>query len=404
MSANWKSLDEQYLMPAYPRFNVAMSHGQACTLYDVEGNDYLDLFSGVGVNLLGYNHPALVKAINEQVSKILHLPFHFVNPLAVQHSKRLVENSIKGKVFYTTSGSEATEAAIKLTYKWKTQNLDPRNGIVVFKGSFHGRTLGSLQFTRQPKVYQDFPRHTFNAIEVERENLEHFVEVIEREKPIAVLMEPVLGSGGVYPISIDFLEKVEDICRQTNTLLLIDEIQSGLGRTGKFFAYQHSTIEPDLILFGKGAGGGTALGGIIAGEKLHNAFQPGDHGTTFAHPPISTALGLAVIETLLDDGLMEKGRETSFYFKHHLDSLGKKYPNYITEVRGVGMMFGISINDIPQNVALLQKDMMKDRMLIDVTQGTIVRLLPPLIITPDEIDRFMMVFEKHIQLRSEQNA
>lgn len=394
---DWNKLDEQYMMPAYQRFPVAMSHGVNSTLYDTDGNAYLDLFSGVGVNLLGYNHPALVQATNDQVAKILHLPFHFINPLAVRYAKKLVENSIKGKVFYTTSGSEATEAAIKLAYKWKTQHLDPRNGIIAFKGSFHGRTLGSLQFTRQPKIYQDFPTHSVKAIEVERENIEQFMRAIQCEKPIAVLMEPVLGSGGVYPLSGAFMKKVEEICRQTNTLLLVDEIQSGMGRTGKLFAYQHAGITPDLVLFGKGAGGGTALGGIIAGEKLQHAFQPGDHGTTFAHPPISTAIGLAVLETLLDDGLMEQSRETGEYFLSRLKRLEERYPSFIREVRGVGMMFGITINDIPQNVLSLQRKLLEDRMLVDVTQGNIIRLLPPLVLTKEEILRFVAVLEKHIQ-------
>lgn len=393
----WKEKDEQVMLQAYPRMNVAMSHGEGSRLVDVEGREYIDLFSGVGVNLLGYNHPALVKAATKQVVNVLHLPFHFVNPLAVTHAEKLITHSIPGKVFYTTSGSEATEAVLKMIYKWKNQQLDPRNGIVVLKGSFHGRTLGSLQFTRQPSIYQDFPRHSLTPYEVERENLAQFQEVMERERPVAVMMEPVLGSGGVYPLSTGYLEQVEAICKRTNTLLIIDEIQSGMGRTGKLFAYQHTTITPDAILFGKGAGGGTALGGVIAGKALEHVFNPGDHGTTFAHPPISTALGLAVLDTLLDDGLMERGRETAVYLHQHLVNVQSQFPHLISDVRGRGMMFGLTLNQQPSWVASFQKELLEAGVLVDITQGNVMRLLPPLVITHEEIDAFVLVLTNHLE-------
>lgn len=390
---NWFQLDKEYLMSAYPRTSVAMAGGRGCRLYDVNGKEYLDLFSGVGVNVLGYGHSEIIKAANEQVEKCLHLPFHFLNPVAIEYAKKLVDHSLKdGKVFYTTSGAEATETTLKLIHKYRNITNEKRDGIIVLKGSFHGRTLGALHFTRQEGIYQDFPYTPIPVYEVEREDLEGLERTIRTENPLAIMLEPVLGSGGIYPLSGEYLKSVEQFCRQYNMLFIVDEVQSGMGRTGKLFAYQHFDVTPDIIQFGKGAGGGTAFGGIIAGSRLYDMFSPGDHGTTFAHSPISTALGLAVLNTLIDDGLMQKSYETSLYLNEQLQKIQREYSYFIEEVRHCGMMFGISIHDTNENVKKLQLDLLEKGMLVDVTQGNIIRLLPPLIITKEEIDRFIDQF------------
>ncbi|WP_026676739.1 aspartate aminotransferase family protein [Fictibacillus gelatini] len=394
---NWMDLDKIYMMSAYERLPVAITGGEGSTLYDVNGRAYLDLFSGVGVNLLGYGHPEIMKAATEQVANCLHLPFHFLNPVAIKYAKKLVDHSLKaGKVFFTTSGAEATESTIKLIHKFKQKAGDVRDGIVVLKNSFHGRTLGALPLTRQKGVYQDYPCHSITIHEVEREDVDGLVKVIHQQHPIAVMIEPVMGSGGIYPLSGEYIRKIEELCRENHMLFIVDEVQCGMGRTGKLFAYQHHGVTPDIVQFGKGAGGGAAFGGIIAGPRVHDCFAPGDHGTTFAQPPLSTALGLAVLKVLLDDGMMEKGYETSQYLYKKLSEIQKKHADYITDLRYSGMMFGMSVNDTAANVKKIQRKLLNDGMLVDVTQGNIIRLLPPLVLTKQEVDRFIDAFQSHL--------
>ncbi|MCU4992058.1 aminotransferase class III-fold pyridoxal phosphate-dependent enzyme [Bacillus cereus] len=391
--SDWFQLDKEYMMSTYCRTKVAIERGEGCKLYDVDGKEYLDLFSGVGVNVLGYNHPKIVQATMEQVTKSLHLPFHFLNPIAIEYAKKLVECSLQnGKVFFTNSGTEATETTLKLIDKYRSISNEERNGVVVLKGSFHGRTLGALHFTRQESIYQNFPKTSIPVYEVERENIEQLEETIINENPIAIMLEPVLGSGGIYPLSSEYLQSVQHLCDTYNVLLIVDEVQSGMGRTGKLFAYQNFKITPDIIQIGKGAGGGIPLGGIIVGEKLCDVFSPGDHGTTFAHSSMGTALGLTVLNTLIEDGLMQEAYETSLYLNDRLQEIQNENSYYIGEVRHAGMMFGISLNDTNENVKKLQAELMEKGILVDVTQGNIIRLLPPYIITKEEIDAFVNQF------------
>jgi acetylornithine aminotransferase len=390
---DWFQLDKEYLISTYRRMPVAIKRGEGCKLYDVNGKEYLDLFSGVGVNILGYNHPNIVKATHEQVEKSLHLPFHFLNPVAIEYAKKLVDYSLKdGKVYFTNSGAEATEATLKLIHKYRYITGQKRDGIIVFQESFHGRTLGALHFTRQESVYQDFPRTSIPVYEVERENLKELERTILKENPIAIMLEPILGSGGIYPLSGEYLKGVEELCKQYNMLFIVDEVQSGIGRTGKLFAYQHFGITPDIIQFGKGAGGGTPLGGIIVGSRLYDTFSPGDHGTTFAHSPIGTALGLTVLNTLIDEGLMHSSYEMSLYLNEKLQKIQEDNPSFIGEVRHCGMMFGISIHETHKNVEKLQLELLNKGMLVDLTNGNTIRLLPPYIITKTEIDEFINQF------------
>ncbi|HHL3303608.1 TPA: aspartate aminotransferase family protein [Bacillus cereus] len=391
--SDWFQLDKEYMMSTYCRTKIAIERGEGCKLYDVDGKEYLDLFSGVGVNVLGYNHPKIVQTTMDQVTKSLHLPFHFLNPVAIGYAKKLVDCSLKnGKVFFTNSGTEATETTLKLIDKYRAITNEEREGIVVLKNSFHGRTLGALHFTRQESVYQNFPTTSIPVYEVERENIEQLEETIINENPIAILLEPVLGSGGIYPLSREYLHGVQNLCDKYNVILIVDEVQSGMGRTGKLFAYQNFNITPHIIQIGKGAGGGIPLGGIIVGEKLCDVFAPGDHGTTFAHSSMGTALGLTVLNTLLDDGLMQEAYEMSLYLNDKLQEIQKENSYYIEEVRHAGMMFGISLNDTNENVKELQVELMEKGILVDVTQGNIIRLLPPYIITKEEIDTFITQF------------
>lgn len=393
---DWQSLDERYIVSTYKRLPIAIAKGEGNYLYDTNGNKYLDLFTGLAVNVLGHSHPRIVEALVEQGKKFLHISNVFLNQPAIRLAQRLVEATIPGKVFFSNSGAEATEAAIKLIHKWTKTDGQGRGGIVVLRNSFHGRTLGAVRLTRQPGVYQDFPQPTFPVYELEAGDAAGLREICRQAKPAAVLMEPVLGSGGVIPLSESFLREVEAICQAEGMLFVIDEIQTGMGRTGKLFAYQHAGVTPDLILFAKGVGGGLPLGGVIAGHKLMNQFKPGDHGTTFAPSPLSAALGNAVLDELLDPAFAAHVDEVIQYLWDGLEQLRQRYPEQLQELRGKGMMVGIPLHVSAEAASQLQKNLLEEGILVDITQKTIVRLLPPLTLTKADVDHFLAVFARHV--------
>jgi len=393
---DWQSLDERYIMSTYRRLPIAIAKGEGNYLYDTDGNKYLDLFTGLAVNVLGHSHPRIVQALVEQGKQFLHISNVFLNPPAIRLAQRLVEASIPGKVFFSNSGAEATEAAIKLIHKWTKNEGLGREGIVVFRNSFHGRTLGAVRLTRQPGVYQDYPQPAFPVYELDVGDADGLREICRKAKPAALLMEPVLGSGGIIPLSESFLREAEQICREEGMLLAIDEIQTGMGRTGKLFAYQHAGITPDLILFAKGVGGGLPLGGVIAGHRLINQFQPGDHGTTFAPSPLSAALGNAVLDELLNPAFAAHVEEVIRSLWKGLEKLRQRYPGQLKELRGKGMMVGIPLHVSPAEASQLQRNLLKEGVLVDITQKTIVRLLPPLTLTKADIDFFLEVFARQV--------
>lgn len=391
---DWRSLDEQYIVSTYKRLPIAIAKGEGNYLYDTNGKKYLDLFTGLAVNVLGHSHPRILRALHEQGEQFLHISNVFLNQPAIRLAQRLVEHTIPGKVFFTNSGAEATEAAIKLIHKWTKTEGAGREGIVVLKNSFHGRTLGAVRLTRQAHVYQDFPQPAFSVYELDAEDAAGLRELCQKVKPAAVLMEPVLGSGGVVPLSETFLQEVSAICQEEGMLFAMDEIQTGMGRTGKLFAYQHTAVTPDLILFAKGVGGGLPLGGVIAGTKLMNQFKPGDHGTTFAPSPLSAALGNAVMDELLDPAFAKGVDEVIAYLWNQLEALRERLGDQLQALRGKGMMVGIPLTVSPEEASQLQQQLLEEGILVDVTQKTIVRLLPPLTLTKEDVDRFMEVFAR----------
>ncbi|MEM4992013.1 aminotransferase class III-fold pyridoxal phosphate-dependent enzyme [Priestia sp. SB1] len=393
---SWSDKNSEYLAPAYTKLPITIIKGNGCYLFDEKQNQYIDMFAGVGVNQLGYNHPALNKVLVKQAKNMIHAPYHFYNPNAIEYAQKISEYSIKGKVFFTTSGAEATESVLKMLYKRKKRTSDSRNKLVVFKNSFHGRTLGAVSLTRQPAVYQDYPSTIFEAIEITPNSIEEFQKAIKEEKPLAFLMEPVLGSGGVFPISDEFMIMARKICDETNTLLIMDEIQTGMCRTGTFFSYKTSGIKPDAILFGKGSGGGIPLGGVIIGDKLLETYQKGDHGTTWANPPLATSLGLAAMEVLVEQDVINVEEKAAYLF-NELTKIQDYCPHILTEIRYKGLMFGLSTTLSPELARDFQLSSLKNGILIDITQGNIIRLLPPLIITHLEINEFLTAFKKTLK-------
>lgn len=389
------ALDQQYLLPVYGRMPVVVEKAQGMYITDVEGKAYLDLFSGLAVNILGHCHDALKEELALQSSRFSHISNFFYNQPAIELAEKLIHSTFPGKIFFSNSGAESTEAAVKYIHKYgKDKGL---NGVVVFKNSFHGRTLGALKLTRMASVQQDFPVVDFPVYELEDENLKQLETIITEDRPAALLFEPISGSGGIKVISKDFMEKAAKICKANGVLYCVDEIQTGVGRTGELFAYQHTTVEPDILLFAKGIGGGLPLGGMIVRESISHYFKPGDHGTTFAPNPISASLGRRTLE-VLEAGLLKEVAVKEAYLLNRLKDIKDQFPKMLGEVRGKGMMIGI---EILKNHTLLRDQFMEKGILVNVTNGNILRLLPSLIIEEKHIDEFFNVF---IEILTEWNT
>jgi acetylornithine aminotransferase len=389
---DWASLDREYVISTYNRLPLVIDHASGNYLIDTEQNRYLDLFTGLAVNILGHAHPYVMNALRTQAERFLHLSNFFYNPPAITLAKRLVTATLgDGKVYFCNSGAEATEAAIKLIHKGKATD---KQGIVVLTNSFHGRTLGALRLTRQAGVYQDFPTTPLPVYEVAINDSKALEDICHTHRPAAMLFEPILGAGGIIPLSKDFLQTAQKLCEEQDIFLCLDEIQTGVGRTGTLFAYQAYGLNPDLILFAKGIGGGLPLGGVIAGSKLKNSFQAGDHGTTFAPSPLSVALGNATLDVLLEQDQLNKGKAVADYLWSKLENLQRKFPQIIEQVNGRGMMIGIVTTLDKATVGQLQQDFLNNGILVNITAGTVIRLLPPLTLTTDEVDHFISLFEQ----------
>ncbi|MDZ5781662.1 aspartate aminotransferase family protein [Marinococcus luteus] len=401
---NWLEKDQHYIMSTYQRLPIVVEKGEGNYLYDSEQNKYLDLFTGLAVNIVGHSHPYLLDKLKEQADQFLHISNMFINKPAVRLAERLIELSIPGKVFFANSGAEATEAAVKLVHKWGSSQEIPKKGIAVLEKSFHGRTLGVIQLTRQPGIYQDFPAADYPVYEVEAENLEALEEVLKTKQPAAFLFEPVLGSGGIQPVSPSFMEKAKALCEKYNVLFIVDEIQTGIGRTGTFFAYERADITPDVILFAKGIGGGLPLGGMIAGEHVQEVFHPGDHGTTFGPSPLSAAMGNAVLDVLYDQNELENGRKRSEYLWSRLEDWKNESEGFVQEIRGLGMMIGVVLEADASFVKALQERLLAKGFMFNITQQRIIRLLPPLTLERAEVDSFIETLAQEMNALKERSV
>ncbi len=386
MTEKWMALDQACLLPTYDRLPIVVEEAKGMYITDVAGQRYLDLFSGLAVNVLGHCHEALLREIACQASRFSHISNYFYNQPALLLAEKLINSTFKGKIFFTNSGAESTEAALKYIHKYGQDHN--RRGIIVFKDSFHGRTLGALKLTRMASVQQDFPTVEMPVYELSGQDLGKLDEIMLAQKPAALLFEPISGSGGINVVSEDFIEQAAVLCNKHNVLLCLDEIQTGMGRTGKLFAYQHTSVIPDMLLFAKGVGGGLPLGGILVKDKMSHYFKPGDHGTTFAPNPIAASLGRRTLE-LLEEGLLASVQEKEAYLVKGLRQLQQAFPEMLGEIRGKGLMLGVVIL---QNVGLVKEQFMERRILVNMTNRNILRLLPSIIIEKDHMDEFLEAF------------
>ncbi len=377
-------LSHEYLMPTYNRFPIALIKGKGSKLWDANGKEYLDFTAGLAVCSLGHCHPVVVEAICRQAKELIHVSnLFYIQPQAKLAA--LIGQIFKGaRVFFCNSGAEANEAALKLARKYAKVNGHPeRYEVITALKSFHGRTLATLAATGQPKHRQGFEPLPAGFTHVPFNDLKALKEAIN-EQTCAIMLEPIQGEGGIYPAAKDYLAGVRELCHRHKLALIFDEVQCGLGRTGKFLAFQHYGVTPDIFTLAKGLGSGFPIGAMVAKEEFALAFQPGNHASTFGGNPLACAVGLAVLEYMLNHGLIEQVSLTGDYFKEQLTFLAQRFP-FIREVRGMGLMLAIELNQ-NQNGPEIVRRCMEQGLLINGIGSHILRFLPPLIVTRPEID------------------
>lgn len=385
-----KAEENQYVMNTYGRFPIALDHGEGATLWDVEGKKYIDLASGIGVNCLGYNNPVLIDAITAQAHKLMHVSNLFTTEPMVQVAKKLVEKThLDGKVFFANSGAEANEGAIKLARKYSFDKYgEGRFKIITLVNSFHGRTVTTLKATGQDRFHNYFFPFTEGFDYAEANNFDSVRRKVD-DMTCAVMMELVQGEGGVLPLDPEFVKQVEALCREKDLLLIIDEVQTGIGRTGSLFCFQQYGIRPDVVTMAKGLGGGVPIGAVLAAKSCSNVLTPGTHATTFGGTPMVCAAANAVLDTVANGEFLAQVREKGEYLKNGILSIGS--PN-IHGVRGMGLMLGIIVDE-GKHAAFANK--LIEKGVLAITAGkNAVRLLPPLTISKAEMDEALTIMKE----------
>lgn len=388
-----KTFDDasRYIMNTYSRYPLVLRKGRGMKVWSSDGKEYLDFVGGVAVNILGHCHPRVVIAIQKQAQRLIHISnYYYIEP-QIKLAKLLVEHSFADKVFFCNSGAEAIEAAIKLARKHTKEKINAeRFEIITAVNSFHGRTLAAITATGQEKLQKGFEPLVPGFKYVPFNDLKALNKAVT-EKTCAVLLEPIQGEGGVRVPDQGYLAGVRQLCDEHNLLLMLDEVQTGMGRTGKLFAYEHFGITPDIMTLAKGLGGGVPIGAMLATDKVASGFRPGSHASTFGGNPLVCAAGVAAIETLLEDGfILDQCNRMSKYFMERLEQLKAKFPASIKEVRGKGLLLGMELKaeGAPVVTACLEKG-----MLINCTSGNTLRFIPPLIVQRRDIDQLVDVLD-----------
>jgi acetylornithine/N-succinyldiaminopimelate aminotransferase len=381
-----------HVMNTYGRVPMALSHGQGCRVWDINGKSYIDALGGIAVNTLGHNHPKLVPALQDQLSKIIHSCNYYHVPGQEILAAKLVELSGMTNVFFCCTGLEANEAALKLARKYGHDKGIDRPEIVVYEKAFHGRSIATLSATGNAKVQAGFGPLVEGFIRVPLNDIEALKKATAGNKNVtAVFFETIQGEGGVNPMRIEYLQQVRKLCDENDWLLMIDEVQCGMGRTGKWFAHQWAGIVPDVMPLAKGLGSGIPIGAVVAGPKAANILQPGNHGTTFGGNPLAMRAGIETIRIMEEEGLLAHAAKMGDYFRAALlkainDSpVGKAG---LKEIRGQGLMIGM---ELTKPCGELTARSAEKGLLISVTADTVIRMVPPLIITAAEIDEIVAI-------------
>ena len=383
--------DQESYLPVFSRYPIVLDHGDGSYVWDVNGRKYLDALGGIAVNVLGHNYAPLVNAIGDQAKRLIHVSNLYYTEPQADAAAKLSGLTAGGKVFFGNSGAEANEGAIKAARKYAHTIRPNKSQIITALGSFHGRTLATLTATGQEKFHrgfeplpQGFDYVPFNDITA--------LETQMNENTAAVMLEPIQGEGGVRTPADGYLQQVRELCDKYDALLIFDEIQTGMGRTGSFYAYEMYGVTPDIVTLAKGLAGGVPTGAFIVTEKIAAAFHAGDHGSTFGGNPLACAAANVVLDTIANDDFLAGVRDVGAHFKQALTNLQKKYPAHIVEVRGAGLILGMEMKE-SEDAAAIARRMLEQGVIINCTAGNVLRFIPPLIFSKNEVDELIAVLD-----------
>ena len=380
-------LAHKYIMNTYKRFPIALKNGEGAYLYDYDGNEYLDFLAGISVNALGYNHPVIKETIHKLGDGLFHTSNLFYTKNQAQLAKLLIENSDLDKVFFCNSGAEANESAIKLARKWGKGRYE----IIVMYNSFHGRTMGALSATGQTKYQKGFEPVLPGFKFVNYNNFEELEKAIT-DLTVAIMLEPLQAEGGIIIPSKDYIKNIEKLCKEKNLLLILDEVQTGICRTGKLFAYQHYDIEPDIITLAKALGGGLPIGAMLAKSNIASAFEPGNHASTFGGGEFVTGVALASLNYLIEEKIFLHAEKMGEYFLSELKKLAAKYKTKVKEARGLGLLCGLELED-KISLSDFGNSLLKRGLLTAAAGTNVVRFAPPLIIQEEHINKAISIID-----------
>lgn len=381
---------EKYYLPVFGRYLMVMELGQGCRVWDNEGNEYVDAFAGIAVNSLGYNHPVLVKAISEQASKLMHCSNLYYTEIQAKALRVVAEATGMDRIFFANCGAEGNEGAMKLARKYGVSKAPTKYKIISADESFHGRTFDTLAATGHDYYHVGYGPLSPGHVLVPYGDIKA-LEAQMDDDVCAVLLEPIQGEGGVHVPPDEYLQQVRALCDKHDALLIFDEVQTGVARTGKWFAYMHSGVKPDILTFAKGIGGGFPVAGFAVPERLAHVFKPGDHGGTFGGNPLACAAVYATLTTIKSEGLVDKVAEKGEYFKNELRKLQEKYPDKVTDVRGCGLMLGMEVAGEGKPIV---ESCLANNVIVNCTAGNVIRIVPPLIISKEEIDIVVAALDK----------
>ena len=381
---------EKYYLPVFGRYPMVMELGQGCRVWDNEGNEYVDAFAGIAVNSLGYNHPVLVKAISEQATKLMHCSNLYYTEIQAKALRVVDEATGMDRIFFANCGAEGNEGAMKLARKYGVSKAPTKYKIISADESFHGRTFDTLAATGHDYYHVGYGPLSPGHVLVPYGDIKA-LEAQMDDDVCAVLLEPIQGEGGVHVPPDEYLQQVRALCDKHDALLIFDEVQTGVARTGKWFAYMHSGVKPDILTFAKGIGGGFPVAGFAVPERLAHVFKPGDHGGTFGGNPLACAAVYATLTTIKSEGLVDKVAEKGEYFKNELRKLQEKYPDKVTDVRGCGLMLGMEVAGEGKPIV---ESCLANNVIVNCTAGNVIRIVPPLIISREEIDIVVAALDK----------
>lgn len=386
-SAEWIARGENCIMKTYGRYPLAPVRGEGCRVWDADGKVYLDFLAGVAVNNLGHCHPKVVAALQKQAAELIHCSNYYHIPQQIELAEILCAHSFADKAFFCNSGAEANESAIKLARKYSREKFgEDRFEIITALASFHGRTMATVSATGQEKIQKFFDPLLHGFRHVPFNDVTALSEAVG-PATCAVMLEPIQGEGGVVVPSTAYLQAVRRICDENDLLLIFDEVQTGMGRTGRLFAHEHFGIAPDIMTIAKALAGGAPIGAMLARDEIAGSFGPGTHGSTFGGNPLVTAAALAAVRVILEDGILGRAEEMGEYLLGELTALKREFA-FITDVRGIGLMIGMEL-DIPAG-DIVNKGLERG-LLLNVAQERVLRFVPPLVVTKAEVDEMICI-------------